>query len=448
MLYKSGRLYYNYSVGVKFENAIYYDGDDLRKGSFSVYNGKITFKDVPVDRVINADGYVFIPGLVNAHHHTYSSLARGMPFKRKLRSFYENLAYFWWRWDASLDEESVYYSGLFGAMESLKKGVTLIFDHHASFSFIDGSLSVLKEVFSRAGIRSVVCFEVSDRMGTKIARKTVDENLRFIKSEEDEMIKGTVGMHAAFTIGNKTMEYLKTAVLETARPIHVHVAEDRFDRDYNLSIFGKTPLQRLDEIGILERGLLAHVIWVDEDDMELIKRHEASVLHNPESNMNNSVGYFKIGELDNRHINVLLGTDGFSHSILTQTRIAVLNAISRGYNGWIIFQRSLLKKSYELASSFFKAKFGKIAEGYVADIVGFKYISPTPLEKDNLFAHLLFGFAEKEADFVIVNGKPVIENGKFVTLDEDEIRAKAQEVSRKLWKRFEDNNITFMLPHE
>ena len=434
--------------GIKFENALYYDGESVRRGNFSIYNGKITFEDVPLDRVINAEGYVFIPGLINAHHHTYSSLARGVPFQRKLRNFYENLAYFWWRWDASLDEESVYYSALFGAMESLKKGVTLIFDHHASFSFIDGSLSVLKKGFSLAGVRSVVCFEVSDRMGLKIAKKTVEENLRFIKSEEDEMIKGAVGMHAAFTIGSKTMEDLKTVVLETGRPIHIHVAEDRFDRDYNLSVFGKTPLQRLDENGILSGALLAHVIWVDENDMELIKKHRAFVLHNPESNMNNSVGYFKIIDMVNREINILLGTDGFSHSILTQARSAVLNATSRGYNGWDIFQRSLMEKNYELASSFFNAKFGKIAEGYVADVAGFRYVPPTPLYKDNLFAHLFFGFAEKEADFVIVDGNLVIEHGKFVMLDEDEIRTKAREAARKLWDRFENNEMQFRLPNE
>ncbi len=448
-LYKSEFLSYNLSVGgIRFRRALFYDGERVRKGDFTVYKGKITFIDVPVEREIDVDGYLFLPGLINAHHHTYSALARGVPFSRKLRNFYENLSYFWWRWDASLDEESVYYSALLGAMESLKKGVTLIFDHHASFSFIEGSLSVLKKAFTLVGIRSVVCFEVSDRLGSENAHRSIEENLRFIKSEEESLIKGVVGMHAAFTVGNKTMEALSSVVSKTKRPVHVHVAEDRFDRDYNLSVFGKTPLQRLRDYAILDGGLLAHVIWVDEDDIELIRKHNAYVLHNPESNMNNAVGYFKVSDLVRKNVRVLLGTDGFSHSVLTQARSAVLNATARGYDGWSIFYKSLFHNNYELAARFFDEKFGKIAEGYVADIAGFKYTPPTPLDGDNLFTHMFFEFAEREADFVMVNGIPVIEHGRFVNIDEREISLRAQEVARRLWRRFENNKLEFKLPYE
>lgn len=435
--------------GIKFKRALIYDGERVKKSDFIVYEGKITFDfNTPIDREIDVDGYLFLPGFVNAHHHTYSALARGVPFNRPLRNFYENLAYFWWRWDASLDEESVYYSALFGAMESLKKGVTLIFDHHASFSFIEGSLSVLREAFSKVGIRSVVCFEVSDRLGYENSYKSIEENLRFIKDEEGDLIKGVIGMHAAFTIGNKTMEMLKEAVDKTKRPIHVHVAEDRFDKDYNISVFGKTPLKRMREYGILDNALLAHVIWVDRDDIELIKNHSAFVIHNPESNMNNKVGYFNLSDMLESNVNILLGTDGFSHSVLMEARAGVLNAVSRGHNGWKVFHRALFRNNYTLASLFFPLDFGKVQEGYVADLVGFRYTPPTPLNKGNLFAHLLFGLVEREADFVLVNGEVIVEKGEFVNLDEDEIRRRAMEVSERLWVRFENNKIDFRLPYE
>lgn len=432
--------------GIRFKNALYFDGEGVKRGDFSVYEGKITFKDVPVEREIDSEKYIFLPGFVNAHHHTYSSLAKGVQFDKVVRNFYENLKFFWWRWDASLDEESIYYSGLVAAIESLKKGVTLIFDHHASFSYIDNSLSVLKRAFETAGIRSVVCFEVSDRLGPLNAKKSVDENMRFIKTKENDLIKGTVGMHASFTVGDKTMGLLKEVVEETRRPIHVHVAEDRFDRDYSISIFGKTPVERLRDWNLLFNGLLAHVIWVDDRDINLIKEYGAKVLHNPESNMNNAVGYLNLEKIFKTEIPLLLGTDGFSHSVLTQLRSAILNAKSRGVDGWDIFKKSLLKSNYELGTRFFGRKFGKIEEGYVADIIGYKYPSFTPISSDNLPAHLFFGLVEREVDFAMVGGKILIEDGKFVLIDENEINMKAHEVSRKLWKRFENNKVEFRLP--
>ncbi len=432
--------------GIKFKDALYFDGEKVKKGDFIVYNGKITFKNVPVEREIDTGGYIFLPGFVNAHHHTYSSLARGVPLKRTLRNFYENLAYFWWKWDASLDEESIYYSGLVSAIESLRKGVTLIFDHHASFSYIDGSLSILKKAFETVGIQGVICFEVSDRLGYHNAVKSVNENVRFIKNEESEMIKGTVGMHAAFTVGNKTLELLKGAAKESGRPIHVHVAEDRFDKDYNINVYGKTPIERLRDYDLLDNGLLAHVIWVDDNDISLIKEHGAYILHNPESNMNNAVGYFKIKKMLDNNVKILLGTDGFSYSVLTEARSAVLNAISRGVDGWDVFKKSLFVNNYEVAMRFFDKKFGKIAEGYAADIVGYRYMPFTPMNSDNLFAHVFFELVEKEADFVMVNGRTIIEDGRFVSIDEEGINKKAEEITKKLWKRFENNKITFKLP--
>ncbi len=432
---------------VKIENTLYFDGESVKKGTFSIADGKITFKECPgADTIIDGSGYFFMPGLVNAHHHTYSALARGVPFKATVRNFYENLAYFWWRWDASLDEKSVYYSALIGAMESLRKGVTTIFDHHASFSFIDGSLSVLKDAFMKAGIRALVCFEASCRLGHDRAVKSVKENERFIKEDETDTVKGVVGLHANFTVSDEILGLSRDVGEKYGRPIHIHLSEDRFDRDFVISQYGVPPVVRLDRAGVLQNALLAHVIWVDDDEVELIKERNASILHNPESNMNNRVGYFNLEEIIKKKARVLLGTDGFSHSILTQYRSAVLNAQARGLPGYTLFPKVLMN-NYALAGELLGVKLGKIKEGYAGDVVGFKYTPFTPLNDDNVFSHIFFDLPEKEADFVIVQGKPLIMEGKFVNIDEVEIKNRAKEVALLLWKRFHDSKIEFKLPY-
>ncbi len=387
-----------------------------------------------------------MPGFVNAHHHTYSSLARGVTFDKKIRNFYENLSYFWWRWDASLDEESVYYSALLGAIESVRKGVTTIFDHHASFSFVRGSLSVLKEAFERVGIRSVLCFETSDRLGEKTGLEALNENKRFIESGESGITKGVIGLHAGFTVSEKTLSRVKEIVNEYKRPIHIHVSEDRFDRDYVIARNGRPPVLWLYENGVLEHALLAHGIWLDDEELSKVKESEAYIIHNPESNMNNSVGYFNLEKVLNRKIDILLGTDGFSHSILTQFRSAILNAQARGLNGFAIFPKVLVN-NFEAAAKLFNAKIGKIEEGYEGDVVGYRYTPFTPMSGDNIFSHIFFDFPEKEAEFVFVRGKPILLYGKFVDIDEDEVKEKARIAADALWKRFYKNETKFRLVH-
>ncbi len=433
---------------IRIENTTYFDGEKVQHGSFSIVDGKITFANhARADIVINGKGYFFMPGLVNAHHHTYSTLARGVPFNAKIRNFYENLAYFWWRWDASLDEDSIYYSALIGAMESLRKGVTTVFDHHASFSYIEGSLSLLKDAFEKIGIRALVCFEASSRLGHERAIKSIKENERFIAEDETHLVKGVVGLHANFTLSDEIITMAREVVKKYKRPVHIHVSEDRFDRDYVIARYGIPPVMRLEKNQLLENALLAHVIWVDEDEIELLKERNSYVLHNPESNMNNNVGYFNLRGMLDKKVKILLGTDGFSHSVLTQYRNGVLNATAKGINGYEVFPE-ILKNNYEAASGFFSAKLGRIKEGFDGDVVGFKYIPFTPLRDDNIFSHIFFDLPEKQAEFVIVNGKPVIMDGEFVNIDEEEIRAKAREVALLQWKRFLQNTLDFRLPDE
>ncbi|MBU0954285.1 MAG: amidohydrolase family protein, partial [Spirochaetes bacterium] len=127
-------------------------------------------------------GYVS-PGLVCSHNHFYSMLARGLNVAIKpSKDFAQQLDHMWWRLDRALDEEIVRASGLSAAAEALFSGVTSVVDHHASPSFIEGSLDVLKEGFDTTGLRGLLCYETTDRNGKAGARAGVAENRRFAKA--------------------------------------------------------------------------------------------------------------------------------------------------------------------------------------------------------------------------------------------------------------------------
>ena len=128
----------------------------------------------------DCSGCLVLPGNVCAHTHLYSALARGMPYGLEPpEDFLQILQRVWWRLDRALDEDSVRASALVGGMEALLSGTTTLVDHHASPNAIDGSLDVIEDALRTSGIRSVLCYETSDRDGPERAQAGLEENRRF-----------------------------------------------------------------------------------------------------------------------------------------------------------------------------------------------------------------------------------------------------------------------------
>jgi len=157
----------------------------------------------------DCSGCLVVPGNVCAHTHLYSALARGMPYDlAPPENFLQILQRIWWRLDRALDEESVRASALVGGMEALLSGTTTLVDHHASPNAIDGSLDVIEDALRSLGIRSVLCYETSDRDGPERAQAGVAENRRFIERvlrEKPPLVRGLVGAHASFTLSDETL---------------------------------------------------------------------------------------------------------------------------------------------------------------------------------------------------------------------------------------------------
>src|SRR5688572_18110856 len=180
----------------------------------------------PEEEVLGLGGMLVLPGLVNAHTHLYSALARGMPAPASTpRNFVEVLERVWWRLDRALDEETVYLSALVGGIEAALSGTTLLIDHHSSPSFIRGSLAAVKSALEEVGLRSVLCYEVTDRNGDAGREEGVEENVAFQEQNQTELTRGMIGAHASFTLLEETLQRLARATVRTNSSLHVHVAE-------------------------------------------------------------------------------------------------------------------------------------------------------------------------------------------------------------------------------
>ena len=167
-------------------------------------------------------------GLVCAHHHLYSALARGMPAPpRTPATFREILELIWWRLDAALDLEMLRASAMLGALEALESGTTALIDHHESPNAIEGSLSVIADACAEVGVRVVCAYGVTDRHGPAGARAGLAENERFLRAGG----RGLVGIHAAFTCTDETLEAAAALARDLGTGVHVHVAEGIDDAD-------------------------------------------------------------------------------------------------------------------------------------------------------------------------------------------------------------------------
>jgi len=156
---------------------------DLRINGEYIVDRRTNLEPRDDDEVIDVAGKLVLPGMVCAHTHLYSTLARGMPAPpRTPANFREILELVWWRLDRALDEETIYWSAIAGAMEAARAGTTCVFDHHASPSHINGSLDIVRSAVEKVGLRAVLCYEVTDRGGTQEREKGLDENLALLRS--------------------------------------------------------------------------------------------------------------------------------------------------------------------------------------------------------------------------------------------------------------------------
>ena len=337
------------------------------------------------------------PGLVCAHHHLYSSLARLMPAPPATpTSFLEILDLVWWRLDRALDLDIIRHSARLGALEALARGTTTIIDPHESPCAIDGSLDVIAEACAEVGVRVICSYGVTDRHGAAGARAGLDENRRFLASGG----KGMVGVHAAFTCSDDTLAEAAAIAAEFDVGVHIHVAEGEVDRD---------AAERVANLST-DRWLLVHGVHLADDH-----GISGTVVHNPRSNMNNAVGYARPARLSNP---VALGTDGIGADMLDEFRLAFVAARSADVTTtpnqtWSWLERGL-QLVPEAANDRVRWDVPSVDPWYLAYTTGVN-----PLE-------------------VTMNGEVIWANGTPTRVDPDEVRAHAFEAQQRLFQRLEE----------
>ena len=304
--------------------AVVTDGEVIREvGALSDMKAKY-----PAAEFVDAKGGIIMPGLINAHTHIYSGLARGLAIEgNNPTNFFEVLDGTWWAIDRKLTLDGTRASAYATILDCIRDGVTTIFDHHASFCEIPGSLFAIRDVAKELGIRSCLCYEVSERDGEEKCDQAIRENAEFARwaaKEQDDMIAAMFGGHALFTISDKTFAKMVEAN-DGLTGFHIHVAEGMNDVYDSLRNYGTRPVNRLLNNGILgEKTLLGHCIHVNPAEMDIIKETGTMVVNNPESNMGNAVGCSPVLQMMAKGITVGMGTDAYTHDMLESLKVFLI----------------------------------------------------------------------------------------------------------------------------
>lgn len=391
---------------------------------------------------LDAHGGVIMPGLINAHGHLYSAFARGMAVRGYApKGFLDILSGLWWTLDRHLLLEDTRLSAEATMIDCLENGVTTMFDHHASYGGIQGSLFAIAESARRYGVRANLCYEVSDRDGADKMRAAVRENVEFINyahAQKDGMLAALFGMHAQFTLSDATLGYCREQAPQGAG-FHIHVAEGIEDVTACLREHGKRPAFRLHDFGILgENTLCGHCTHVSEAEIDLLRDTGTAVGHNPESNMGNAIGCPPTLHMMHRGVTVGLGTDGYTNDMLESLKVAKLlhqHNLHDATAAWAEAPQMLFDNNAVLATRHFRRELGVLKPGAAADVIALDYMPLTPMDAGNYSGHVLFGLSGRCVTHTVTDGVVRMKDRQLLGVDKQAVLARCREAAQALWAR-------------
>ncbi|GBD91058.1 8-oxoguanine deaminase [bacterium BMS3Abin04] len=387
--------------------------------------------------IYDAEGRVITIPLVNYHDHFYSRLAKGLRFSGEMNNFHNILKKYWWKVDKALDLPMVEASAQMAVIESIKNGVTYIFDHHASPNATRGSLSTIAGVLKSNNLRGVLCFETTDRNGTKLTESGLNENESFLTDSVDDDIKSMLGLHASFTLADDTLAEAEKLVKDYDLGIHIHLCEDLADRKISKQISGKFPVRRLINFNLLNmKSILAHGIHLTKQEYQLINEYGSALAYNVDSNLNNSVGLPKYRNVP-EGIPIVLGTDGMHANPGRTMKNYFLLLRHFGFSFDESFK--MIHKVFLDQLTFIQEYFDDFPTLRVndrADLIIWDYIPPTPLTKDNFWGHYIYGMLERAIQSTIQHGEFLMKDKKLIGIDEGEINKEIYKQGDKLFYKF------------
>ena len=385
------------------------------------------------DKIIDGEGKILLPGLVNTHTHLSMTLFRGLADDLSLDTWLNDHI---WPMEANLNGDYCYIGALLGAVELIKSGTTTFSDMY--FYMEDVARAV-----DEAGIRAALSYGMIDFGDEERRNAEINQNLTLFKACDgmaDGRIKVFLGPHSPYTASEELLIKTRELADEYGMKIHIHVSETQKEINDSLDEKGLRPFEYLEKIGFLGPDVIAaHSVWLSDEEIDIIKKHDVKVSHNPCSNMKLASGIAPVSKLIENGICVSIGTDGASSNnnldLIEELKTAsLLQKVStldpKVLNSNEAIEMATIKGAEALG---WDSEIGSIEVGKKADLIliDTNAANMTP-DSSNLSSNVIYSANGSNVDTTICNGKILMENKKLTTLDEDEIYAKAKKAIKEL----------------
>lgn len=401
------------------------------------------------DKIVDARNKLIIPGLINSHTHAYMTLFRNSA---------DDLAFDDWLFqnilpmEDRLTAEDAYWGSLLACMEMIKTGTTCFLDMHM---FQNQTVLAATKIGMRAKIsrglvgnaEDVGVVERSDSnvgdigsgpVNGKYKSHRIREAFAEMAEHSHELISYCLAPHAVYTCDIDFLKYISDLAYQHQLPLHIHISESKNEVDNCIAQHRMTPVQLLDSIRFFQVPVIAaHCVHITEDDIRILKKHHVNVVTNPVSNMKLGNGFAPVRELIQAGVNVCIGTDGAaSNNTLNLFReMTVLSMIQKGLHADACAMKAgdtFNMATVNAAKALGEPLLGRIGTGMMADLSIIDLHTPQLNPSDDLLSALIYSMNGSEIESVIINGEFVLENNRFVNIDESEVYEHINHIKRRI----------------
>lgn len=405
------------------ETNIYIEGDRIA----AIGDAPEGFKE---DKLIDGRDKLVIPGLINCHTHSYMSF---------MRNAADDLSFMDWLFgtidpiEQQMTDEDTYWGANLAIIEMMKSGTTCFNDMQMN---IHQTTRAVKE----SGMRAVICRGLvgsgNDEAGQMRLRQAYEER---DASKDCDRLSFRLGPHAPYTCDDEFLKIVAQEAQKENMGIHMHLSESVSEIEQIQEKYGCTPIALAEKCGIFDvPAIAAHCVQVTDEDIDILYRKNVSVVTNPASNMKLGNGFAPVGKMLEKGVNVCLGTDGAaSNNCLNMFHeLSLLTLIHKGCGKTP--QCVSAKEGFRIATINgakalgLEKEIGSIEVGKKADLAILDLNVPSFTPRNNLIAGLSYSANGSEVDTVIINGQVTMEHRKILTMDEQLVYSKIQDIIVRL----------------
>lgn len=385
----------------------------------------------PAKEVIDGTGKIVLPGLINTHTHMSMTLFRGvsddLPLEDWLRKGIGPIQEY-------LNEKHVYAGSLLGCLEMISSGTTCFNDMS---SFMDGVVKAVKE----SGMRGVLSHAVMSKEEEK-TKSILKNRKNGFKEYNDDKLRIYFGPHSVYTCSDDILTGLTELANRYHTGIHIHVSETQQEYKDAINQYGKTPVEHLDEIGLLSKNVVAaHTVWLSDKDIDILRKKGVKVSHNPTSNLKLASGIARIRDLINRGICVSLGTDGVGCNnnldMFEEMKLcSLIHKVNLKDASVLPSEKVLEMATIEGARALdLDNEIGSIEMGKRADIILVNTKKPHMVPLTNPVSHIVYAANGGDVSSVIIDGKVVMDNRCVRSIDPEYVMDLANKLAMDLYQR-------------